>query len=347
MKKTKVLIVDDSAIMRKFLSDIISSSPNFKVIGTSIDPIDALKDIKNLKPDVITLDIEMPRMDGLTFLSRLMVIYPMPVVMVSNFTADGSDEAIRAIQLGAIDFIQKPRYSEINTKDSLLNFTNKLLEKIYTASKTNINKRLVLRKYKTVKKKKPFNKVSNNIIAIGASAGGVKAISDILSELDDNLPGIVIVQHMLVGFTKAFADRVDKISKIHIKEAKGGEIIYNGTALIAPGNRHMLLKNSVRGFEVELNDDEPFGQHKPSVDILFSSIAKAAGSHACGVLLTGMGEDGAKGLLNMREKGAVTVAQDEQSSIVFGMPMKAIELGGAQMIKNIEQITKYLQGLGE
>ncbi len=343
MAKIKVLIVDDSAVIRQFLTDVLSSSPAIEVIGTSMDAYFAVDKIKNLQPDVLTLDVEMPRMDGLTFLSKLMISHPLPVVMVSHFTSEGSKEAIEALHLGAVDFIQKPKYEDISNKEVLLNFTQTLTDKIIIASKTRVkNKPKLMKEIIPVKKVDRSMEFSNAVIAIGASTGGVAAISDILSGLRDDLPGIIIVQHMPEEFTKSFAASANEISKISIKEAEHGDRIYKGCAFIAPGDRHMLLRKDAMGFAIELNDDEPFGRHRPSVDKLFYSVAEAAGSKSIGILLTGMGEDGARGLSDIREAGAVTIVQDEESSVVFGMPMKAIEIGAAQMVKNIDGIISYL-----
>lgn len=340
--KIKVLIVDDSAIMRQFLTDVISSSSEMEVVGTSIDPYFAINKIQNLQPDVLTLDVQMPRMDGLTFLSKLMTSYPMPVVMVSNFTAEGSQEAIKAMQLGAIDFIQKPVYGEISSKEALLDFTRRLLEKIKIASKTKVKKDPVLVKDILVKKIEPSRVISNKVLAIGASTGGVAIISDILSSLKEKVPAIVIVQHMPEGFTRAFADRVNMISKIHVKEAEQGDRLYQGTALIAPGSKHIVIRKADNGYIVEINDDPPLNRHRPSVDKLFDSVADAAGNNGTGIILTGMGDDGARGLLKMKSSGARTIAQDKESSIIFGMPYKAIEIGAADEVMSIEQIINYI-----
>ncbi len=344
MKKRKILIVDDSAVMREFLTDIISSSPEFEVVGTSIDPIFAVKKINALKPDVLTLDVEMPRMDGLTFLSKLMSSYPMPVVMVSNFTAEGSEQAIKAMQLGAIGFIQKPKYEEISGRESLLEFTQKLHEKLTEASKSRIHAKdeLTLEKEILVKKIEPSKIISDRVIAIGASAGGVPVLFDILSNLGTKVPAIVIVQHMPGGFTRAFADRINMSSKIAVKEAEQGDRLYRGTALIAPGNSHMLIRQAGNGYMAEISDDPPFNRHKPSVDRLFHSVSESAGKNASGIILTGMGDDGARGLLSMLQSGATTIAQDRESSTIFGMPAKAIEIGAAEKVMNIAQITDYI-----
>ncbi|MCU0822116.1 MAG: chemotaxis response regulator protein-glutamate methylesterase [Spirochaetes bacterium] len=347
MKKTKVLIVDDSAVMRQFLTDVISSSPEFEVVGTSIDPYFAVKKINALHPDIITLDVEMPRMDGLTFLAKIMSSRPMPVIMVSNFTTEGSVQAIKAMQLGAIDFIQKPKYEDISSKEALLDFSQRLIEKLVSASKSTIKVKneLLLEKEILVKKIEPSKIISDRVVAIGASAGGVPVLFDILTSIGTEVPAIVIVQHMPEGFTKAFAERIDMSSKILVKEAEHGDRLYKGTALIAPGNRQMLIRHSGTGYAVEINDDPPFNRHKPSVDILFHSVSESVGKNASGIILTGMGNDGARGLLAMLESGAATIAQDKESSIIFGMPFKAIEIGAAQKTMNIAQIINYINGL--
>lgn len=347
MNKIRVLIVDDSAVMREFLTDIISSSPKFEVAGTAIDPVYALKKINTLHPDIITLDIEMPKMDGLTFLSKIMSSYPMPVVMVSNITAEGSEQAIKAMQLGAINFIQKPKFEDINSKEALLDFTRRLIEKLIEASKSNIKtKYLPLPgKEMPVKKIVPSKIISERVIAIGSSAGGVPVLFDILSSLGAEVPAIVIAQHMPGGFTRAFADRINMSSKILVKEAEQGDRLYSGTALIAPGNRHMLIRKTQNGYMTEISDDPPFNRHKPSVDKLFYSVSESVDKNAFGIILTGMGDDGAKGLLSMLQKGATTIAQDRESSMIFGMPLKAIEIGAAQKVMNIAQITQFINSL--
>jgi two-component system chemotaxis response regulator CheB len=366
MNRIKVLIVDDSAVMRKALTDALSRSSMIEVVGTAIDPYIAVTKIQKLNPDVMTLDIEMPRMDGITFLSKLMVSHPMPVIMVSALTEEGAAKTIEALQKGAVDFVLKPRLDDPQSWDR---FSEELLEKVTGAVGSKIKRRILTRpepmpapppsapagmrveqKYTAdvilPKAVKPVrNEVSDTIIAIGASTGGTEVIAEILSNLPETVPGIVIVQHMPEKFTEAFANRVNTMSRLYVKEAETGDRANKGMALIAPGNRHMLLKNDGRGYYVEINDGLPVNRHRPSVDVLFRSVAQYAGKKSIGILLTGMGADGAAGLLEMNENGSVTIAQDEASSVVFGMPREAIKLGAADMVKNIKEIIAYINSL--
>jgi two-component system, chemotaxis family, protein-glutamate methylesterase/glutaminase len=357
MKKIRVLIIDDSAVARKFLTESLSKSRQIEIIATALDPFIAVNKIKKFNPDVLTLDVEMPRMDGLTFLSKLMIARPMPVIMVSSFTDAGARVTMKALELGAVDFILKPDINANNPKNS---FSDDLIEKIIAASQSKIRGRIspsripeapldTLVKYSAdviipPKKGMQIKHQSGTVIAIGASTGGTEAIAGIFKELPDDLPGIVIVQHMPEKFTKAFADRINGISRPFVKEAENGDRVYRGIALIAPGNRHMLLRSDTRGYYVEINDGLPVNRHKPSVDVLFRSAAQVAGRNAVGVLLTGMGSDGAIGLSEMKESGSKTIAQDEASSVVFGMPKEAIKIGAADMIMNINEITSYISG---
>ena len=354
MKKIKVLIVDDSAVTRKLLSDALSRSREIEVVGTALDPFIAVDKIKKLQPDVLTLDIEMPRMDGITFVSKLMIARPMPVIMVSAFTDSGASATVKALQAGAVDFILKPQIDDTAAWDS---FAEELIEKVVSAAGSKIKRRapvdepkpeiVVERKFTAdvilPRKTGETAKIrTEQIIAIGASTGGTEVIAEILSSLPAEMPGIVIVQHMPEKFTKAFADRVNGMSKLYVKEAEHGERLYRGMALVAPGNRHMLLRQDNTGYYVEINDGPPVNRHRPSVDVIFRSVAQIVGENALGVILTGMGADGAAGLLEMKEAGATTIAQDETSSVVFGMPREAIRLGAASMIKNIGSIIHYL-----
>jgi two-component system chemotaxis response regulator CheB len=359
MDKIKVLIVDDSAVMRKALAEALSTSKNIEVVGTALDPYIAVNKIQRLEPDILTLDIEMPRMDGITFLSKLMISHPMPVIMVSALTEEGATKTIEALQRGAVDFVLKPKNED---KDSWKKFSEDLVEKVLGAGKTKIKKRIqtrtdtplseikVEKKYSAdvilpaQKSRRPAVS-SETIIAIGASTGGTEAISEILSNLSGDIPGIVIVQHMPEKFTEAFANRVNTISQLYVKEAAQGDRINKGAALIAPGNRHLLVKHDGQGYYVEINDGLPVNRHRPSVDVLFRSVAQTVGNKSIGIILTGMGADGAAGLLEMKEAGSITIAQDEASSIVFGMPREAIKLGAADMVKNLKSIITYIQGI--
>jgi two-component system chemotaxis response regulator CheB len=358
MKRIRVLVVDDSAVMRKMLTEAMSGSRRIEVVGAAIDPYIAVNKIKRFSPDVLTLDIEMPRMDGLTFLSKIMVANPIPVIMVSAVTERGAAQTIKALELGAVDFILKPK---IHDGESWGEFSRELVEKVIAASQSKIKGRAlsgkstvvpleVEEKYSAdviIPRKEPgIARVSSEVVvAIGASTGGTEVIAEILSDLPEDVPGIVIVQHMPEKFTEAFARRVDATSRLYVKEAEQGDRVYRGVALVAPGNRHMLLRRDGGGYHVEINDGPPVNRHRPSVDVLFRSIAQAAGGNAVGIQLTGMGSDGASGLLEMREAKAATIAQDEASSTVFGMPREAIIMGAAGMVKNVGEIIEYLKEL--
>ncbi|MCX7679726.1 MAG: chemotaxis response regulator protein-glutamate methylesterase [Spirochaetes bacterium] len=357
MKKIKVLVVDDSAVTRKLITEALQKSKQIEVVATAIDPFIAVDKIKRFNPDVLTLDIQMPRMDGLTFLSKLMIAHPMPVVMVSAFTEAGARETIRALELGAVDFVLKPKLDDADAWDE---FANEIIEKIIAASALEINRKLrtpnnvqggreAFQKFDAdavlPKKNVLLHKGSELVIAIGASTGGTEAITEILTNLPEDVPGIAIVQHMPEKFTKAFAERLNGLAKIFIKEAEHGDKVVRGMALIAPGNRHMILRFDGEGYFVEIIDGPPVNRHRPSVDVLFRSVALNAGKKAVGILLTGMGCDGAQGLLEMKEAGAHTIAQDERSSVVFGMPREAIKLNAAKEVKNLQQIAAYICSL--
>lgn len=348
MEKIKVLIVDDSAVVRKVLTEALSKSKLIEVIGTALDPYIAADKIKKFKPDVLTLDIEMPRMDGLTFLEKLMMISPMPVIMVSSITDKGAESTIKALSLGAVDFILKPNLKEQSEFDS---FADDLIEKVIGVSRLKCQKRLKQPDASftadvIIPKKSPKKDMikSNSLVAIGASTGGTEVIADIITKLPENAPGILITQHMPEKFTKSFAERINGLSKVHVKEAENRDRIYRGAVLIAPGGKHMLLKSDNNGgYAVEVNDGPPVNRHKPSVDVLFRSFAQTASQNSVGILLTGMGSDGAHGLLEIKEAGIPTIAQDELSCVIFGMPAEAIKLGAAVMIKNTEEITAYIK----
>ncbi len=350
--KVKVLIIDDSAVMRKLLTDILTSSSQIEVLGTAIDATIAAKKINTLNPDVITLDVEMPGMDGITFLQKLMIANPVPAIMVSSLTANGTSAAVRALEIGAFDVIGKPHSDK---PESALEFGRDLVEKVVAAghSKKNIKKRVpvkievdqkysadvILSKAEMANKNKPTDKV----IAIGASTGGTEVIDQILVSLPTGCPGIVITQHMPEKFTEAFANRVNGKSKLFVKEAKDGDRLLTDIALIAPGGKHMLLKSDRNGYWVEINEGPPVNRHRPSVDVMFRSVSKYAGDSAVGIICTGMGNDGAAGLLEMKESGAYTIAQNEESCIVFGMPKEAIKLDAAKTITDVDGIINYIK----
>ena len=347
-KKIKVLIIDDSALVRKTLASAFSEASDIEVVATAANPYIAVEKIKKETPDVITLDIEMPRMDGITFLKKLMSQHPIPVVVISTLTQKGTDTALSALEFGAVEVMPKPK---LNTKEKLIENAETLFNLVRAASSAKL-KPLLHRKSITVNKKysadaivKDTHRVSminttEKILAIGASTGGTEALKVVLQDMPIDCPGIVIVQHMPEIFTKQFAIRLDNDCDISVKEAENGESILRGHALIAPGNKHMLVKRSGTRYYVEIKDGPEVNRHKPSVDVLFKSTARYVGKNAVGVILTGMGADGAKGLLEMREAGALTIAQDEESCIVFGMPKEAIRMEAVQNVVPLQNISK-------
>lgn len=339
-KKIRVLVVDDSAIVRKILTEELSKEPDIEVIGTAPDPYVARDKIVLKKPDVITLDIEMPRMDGLTFLKKLMKYYPLPVIVVSSLTPHGSRMALEALEYGAVEVLPKP-----GSAYSVGDMSAQLKEKIRVAAKVNL-KQLQPVKITNPSPLTPITKAlsetTQKVIALGASTGGTEAIKEILIRLPLNIPGIVIVQHMPPQFTKAFAERLNHLCQIEVKEAKDGDTVMNGIALIAPGNLHMLLKRSGSRYYVNLKDGPMVHHQRPAVDVLFHSVAQYAGPNAIGVILTGMGADGAEGLLKMKEAGAKTIAQDEESCVVFGMPKEAIKKGAVDKVLPLEKIPQEI-----
>jgi two-component system chemotaxis response regulator CheB len=342
MGKIRVLIVDDSALMRQVLTELLAHDPAIEVIGTAGDPYIAREKIKALNPDVLTLDVEMPRMDGLTFLEKLMAGHPMPVVMVSSLTEAGCQTTLRALELGAVDFFTKPK---IDLREGMEEQAQDLVAKVKGAACAKIRGRALSVKPEASpvaalpQDASAMIKTTDTIIAIGASTGGTEAIREILEVLPPNTPPIVITQHMPEKFTKTFADRMDILCRIRVKEAEDGDSVLPGYALIAPGNYHMTLTRSGARYAVRLNQDPPVNRHRPSVDVMFHSVAKHAGTNSVGVILTGMGGDGAAALLEMKKAGAYTIAQDEGSCVVFGMPKEAIKLGGVDKILPLSQIS--------
>ncbi|REL38700.1 chemotaxis response regulator protein-glutamate methylesterase [Rhodohalobacter sp. SW132] len=334
----KVLIVDDSALVRKVLTEELGKQPDIEVVGTAIDPYVARDKIVQLKPDVLTLDLEMPRMDGLSFLAKLMKHYPMPVVVVSSLTPKNSENALNALRLGAVDVICKP-----GSAYSTQNISRSIVKAVRAASVAKFDRHSVVNESNTVETVRKVNPklvhTTDKMIAIGSSTGGTKALEVVLPQMPANTPGIVIVQHMPPVFTKSFADRLDTICAMKVKEAEDNDLVEPGTVLLAPGNYHMLVVKSGAKYYVKIKQGPPVHHHRPSVDVLFNSVAEAAGVNASGVLLTGMGADGAKGLLAMKEKGAHTIAQDEASSVVYGMPKEAAKLGAASEIIPLQSIS--------
>ena len=338
MDKIKVLVVDDSAMVRKMLSSELSKTKEIQVIDTAPDPYIARDKIIKLKPDIVLLDIEMPRMDGLTFLRKLMKYYPIRVIIVSSIAENGSETALKALEYGALEVVAKPSVSY-----SVNDMIEQLIEKILAVSKIPNWKVGIKENKKEVavfseNKKSSLIKTTNKIIAIGASTGGTEALKELLEKMPPSAPPIMIVQHMPQHFTKSFAQRLNQICAIEVKEAEDREILSPGKALIAPGNMHMELRRSGAVYYVQLHNGPMVYHQRPSVDILFDSVAKYAGRNAVGVILTGMGKDGAAGLLNMKNEGAYTIAQDEKSCVVFGMPKEAIEMGAAKKTVSLNHI---------
>jgi two-component system chemotaxis response regulator CheB len=348
MSKIRVLTVDDSALMRQVLAQLLSKDSDIEVIESAPDPYIAREKIKTLNPDVITLDVEMPKMDGLTFLEKLMRGRPMPVVMVSSLTEAGCQTTLRALELGAVDFITKPK---IDLREGMEDIADDLITKIKAAAcakvKTPVNGQssmvnrpltLTLSHGGRGLGEGAMIKTTDTIIAIGASTGGTEALKEVLEVLPPNTPPIIITQHMPERFTKTFADRLNSLCRIAVKEAEDGDSVLPGHALIAPGNFHMTLSRNGARYSIHLNQEPPVNRHRPSVDVMFDSVATYAGPNSIGVILTGMGGDGAKGLLEMKRKGAFTIAQDEASCVVFGMPKEAIKLGAAEQVVALAQI---------
>jgi two-component system chemotaxis response regulator CheB len=338
VNKIKVLIVDDSAVVRKIFSEELSKYPDIQVVGVAPDPYVARDKIVNLKPDVITLDIEMPRMDGLTFLRKLMKYFPLPTIIVSSLTPQGGKLTLEAMDIGAVDVVAKP-----NSAYSVGDMSAQLADKIRAASRARIIKRDETTQSATHSEPmRALAQTSNKVIAIGSSTGGTEALKNILTKMPPNSPGIVIVQHMPANFTTAFAARLNDLSQISVKEAEDNDSVTPGTALLAPGNFHMILRRSGARYYVEVKTGPMVHHQRPAVDVLFKSTAKYAGANAIGVILTGMGADGAEGLLEMKQAGASTIAQDEKSCVVFGMPKEAIKLGAADKVVSIEQIASEI-----
>jgi two-component system chemotaxis response regulator CheB len=351
MKKIRVLIVDDSAIVRQTLAEILSSDPHIEVMGTAADPYAAAKKINEEVPDVITLDVEMPKMDGLTFLQKIMSQHPIPVVICSTLTTDGSATALKALEYGAIEIITKPK---MGTKQFFEESKISICDIVKAAAASKTKKHLLSATAIEVEPKlsadvvipkstsKAMIQTTEKVVVVGASTGGTEALKSFLEQFPIDCPGIVIVQHMPENFTKAFAKRLDGICKISVKEAQDGDSVLRGQALIAPGNKHMLLKRSGARYFVEIKDGPLVSRHRPSVDVLFRSAARYAGQNAIGVIMTGMGDDGAKGMLEMKETGAYNIAQDENSCVVFGMPNEAIKLGGVDKVLSLMNIPSFV-----
>ena len=354
MPKVRVLVIDDSASVRQTLVDVLSADPQIEVMGVASDPFVAARRIAEDVPDVITLDVEMPRMDGITFLRKLMSQRPIPVIMCSSLTEAGSETLMQALEAGAVDIILKPR---IGAADHLAESGDRIRDVVKAAARARVGARRP-----TARTLDPGTKLTADamlpppsgaamarttemVACLGASTGGTEALREVLQALPANAPGIVIVQHMPAGFTAAFSKRLNSLCEVEVKEAQHGDPVLRGHVLIAPGDKHMLLERQGARYQVAIKDGPPVSRHRPSVDVLFRSAARAAGRNAMGVIMTGMGDDGARGLLEMKEAGAVTVAQDEASSIVFGMPKEAIARGAAQKIMALEHIAREIMAV--
>ncbi|MBS1154125.1 MAG: cheB [Proteobacteria bacterium] len=346
-KKIRVLVVDDSALIRHLLTDIINRYPDLEVVGAASDPLIAREMIRTLNPDVLTLDVEMPKMDGLEFLERLMRLRPMPVVMISTLTARGSEVTLRALELGAVDFISKPR---VDVQHGLAEYANLIAEKIRTAAVARIKRQPAapLQQPRALPSSGiRSGSTAEKLIVIGASTGGVEAIRHILMQLPASSPAILITQHMPEGFTHSFANRLDGLCQISVKEARHGEQILPGCAYIAPGGaNHMLLRTSASRYFIDLQPSEPVNRHRPSVDVLFRSVAASKlGKCTLGVILTGMGKDGALGMREMHDAGVYTLAQDEASCVVYGMPKEAVTAGGVDEVLPLEDMAQRIVSL--
>ena len=349
MSKTRVLVVDDSALVRGLLAEIINRQPDMECVGAASDPLVAREMIRNLNPDVITLDIEMPRMDGIDFLSRLMRLRPMPVVMVSTLTERGAEVTLKALELGAVDFVAKPK---IGVADGLRQLGDDITEKVRTAARAHVRKLVTPAPAVAGAPVRPIagpvavpslgRLSTEKIIFLGASTGGTEATREVLTGLPADAPAVMITQHMPPGFTRSYAARLDGLCRIHVKEAVDGERILPGHAYIAPGGLHLSVERSGANYIARVVDGEPVNRHKPSVEVLFKSAARVVGPNALGLMLTGMGADGASAMKEMRDAGSYNLAQDEASCVVFGMPREAIAAGAAHEVLPLTQIAGKL-----
>ena len=354
--KIKVLVVDDSAVVRGLLSRAINSQPDMTVIAVASDPIAAIERLKASTPDVLTLDVEMPRMDGLQFLEKLMRIRPLPVVMVSSLTARGAEVTMRALELGAVDFVAKPTAGDA---ESLAAYTEEVADKVRAAAAARVSRRVArapigdrtlpsrdaafpARSASPPPPARGSGPASDKTIVIGASTGGVEALREVLMPLPEDMPPILIAQHMPGGFTRTFAQRLDTQCRIRVKEADDGELLAHGSAYIAPGDWHLLVERKQGRLAIRLSDGPPVNRHRPSVDPLFRSAAQTAGAKCIGVMLSGMGADGAQAMLELRQKGAHNIAQDEASCVVFGMPKQAIAAGAVHDVLPLRSISARL-----
>ena len=352
MNRIKVMIVDDSAVVRQVLTATLGEDPVIEIIGVASDPVFALEKMGRGWPDVIVLDVEMPRMDGITFLKKLMAERPTPVVICSTLTEKGAETTMQALSAGAVGIVAKPK---AGLKQFLHDASDDLISAVKAAARANVQRLAPVPVLAKVEPKLTADAIlspadhamaqtTDRVVAIGTSTGGTQALERILSALPRVSPGLVIVQHMPEKFTGAFAERLNTLCEIEVREARTGDRVMPGRALIAPGGKHMLLKRSGAQYHVDIVDGPPVSRHRPSVDVLFRSVAKSAGRNALGIIMTGMGDDGARGLKEMRDVGAKTLAQDEASCVVFGMPKEAIRLGGVERIASLERIPHEIVG---
>ena len=341
----RVLVVDDSAVVRQVLTELLAADPEIEVVGTAADPYLAREKIKRLNPDVITLDVEMPRMDGLAFLENLMRLRPMPVVMVSSLTERGADVTLQALALGAVDFVTKPR---LGVAQGLEEYASQIAAKVKGAAKARVQ--ALVRPAQRLEPESPRPaapmaarfRTTDRLIAIGASAGGTEAIRAVLEQMPPDAPAIVLTQHIPGGFSRAFVERLDRHSPMLVREASDGELVLPGHAYLPPGDRHLRVIRDGARWRCRIDGGPPVNRHRPAVDVLFRSVAQNAGPNAVGAILTGMGDDGARGLLEMREAGAPTLVQDEATSVVWGMPGAAVKLGAAEEILPLDRIPARL-----
>jgi two-component system chemotaxis response regulator CheB len=339
-RKIKVLVVDDSALVRSLLMEIIDRQPDMRCVGTAADPLIAREMIRERDPDVVTLDVEMPRMDGLDFLGRLMRLRPTPVVMVSSLTERGAEATLRALELGAVDFVAKPK---LGLADGLRSLAHDIVDKIRTAASARVDRRTAQREARPSTPLSPLGRLSTEkVIFIGASTGGTEATKDVLSRLPADAPAVVITQHMPPGFTRGYAVRLDAACRLNVREATDGERILPGHAYIAPGGLHLAVDRSGANYVARVFDAEAVNRHKPSVEVLFQSAARVLGPNALGVMLTGMGSDGAHAMRAMRDAGAYNIVQDEATCVIFGMPKEAIAAGAAHEVVPLQAIAQRL-----
>lgn len=336
-RKIRIVVVDDSALIRSLLTTIINEAPDMEVVATASDPIVARERIRETSPDMITLDVEMPRMDGLEFLRRLMRLRPTPVLMISSLTQSGSETTLSALELGAVDFLPKPTLDVSNTMQS---YADDIRDKIRMVAAARLRRPSLFAASAAAAPPRvaPALLRQNAIIAVGASTGGTDAIKEFLEKLPAGCPPVLIVQHMPEGFTLSFARRLDKLCAIQVKEAEDGEPLLRGVAYVAPGHSHMRLGQGTQGFVICLDQSPPVNRHRPSVDVLFASLAAQAAAQTVAVIMTGMGKDGAQGMLQLRQAGAITFAQDEASCVVYGMPREAVAQGGVMHVQPLSQL---------